>query len=321
MANGAKLAMDFIEKNAHISNNITIVIKDTAGDSSIAASKASEAIAEGASLILGPLRGQNVQAVGEIAKMANIPVIGFSNNSNAASAGVYLLNVLPQSEVRRSLKYAASLGHSSFVSIAPTSSFGQIQQNAFIQETTKLGLNASGTYSFNSESEARNAIQTIIPLIKEGQVSAIFIPDRATAPSFGVLLEAAGIDRSKILLIGSADWENDLNISQTPYLNGAIFPAIDDRGQQAIKPDYLARFGSKPHPFTTIAYTATLLANSKSLSKSSPAFSRASLTNTAGFNGRDGLFRFLVDGKSEYALIMKSVTNGGSVRVDGPKLP
>ena len=321
MTNGARLAMDYIARSPKITNNITIIIKDTQGDANIAASKAQEAINEGAKLILGPLRGQNVIAAGTVAKNANIPLIGFSNNSGAASNGVYLLNVLPQTELRRSLSYAQSIGKRSFVAITSTSAFGQIQRGAFIQTTAKLGLNATGVYSFANEGEARTAVETILPLIQSGQVDTLFIPDRATAPSIGVLLEAAGIDKTKLLIIGSADWENDFNIPQTPFLNGAIFPAIDDAGQLALKPEYEAKFGSSPHPFTTITYTATLLANSSALSKSIPPYNRTLLTNPSGFKGRDGLFRFFNNGKSEYALIIKAVGNGGSYRVDGPRLP
>ena len=53
-------------------------------------------------------------AAGEVARAAAIPLIGFSNNSGAASSGVYLLNVLPETETRRTLSYAKKLGRKSF---------------------------------------------------------------------------------------------------------------------------------------------------------------------------------------------------------------
>jgi hypothetical protein len=51
-----------------------------------------------------------------------------------------------------------------------------------------------------------------------------------------------------------------------------------------------------------------------------PRYDRAQLTTAGGFNGRDGVFRFLSDGRSEYALVIKKVTVGGAQLVDGPKL-
>ncbi len=320
MANGARLAMEYIEKNNN-SSNITLVLKDTKGDATIAAQKASEAISEGASLILGPLRAHSVRSAGSVARSGGIPLIGFSNNSGAASNGVYLLNVLPEGEVRRSLKYASAQGRRSFAAILSTTDFGTIQGGAFRQAVSDLGLNAQAVYSFSNEGEARLAVEQLIPLIQGGQIDAIFIPDRATAPSFATLFEAGGIDKNKILFIGSADWDNDSAITQTPYLVGAIYPSIDDRGLEAIRPEYIAKFGSSPHPFTTIAYTATLLANSSALAKTTPPYAYNQLTRPTGFNGRDGLFRFYPDGRSDYALVIKQIIPDGARIIDGAKLP
>ena len=103
-------------------------------------------------------------------------------------------------------------------------------------------------------------------------------------------------------------------------MSQADFPAVDDAGFQALAPEYQAKFGAPPHPLSTIAYTATILANASSLAMGTPKYDRAQLTLPGGFNGRDGVFRFLPDGRSEYALIIKAVTVGGSTLADGPKL-
>lgn len=321
MANGARLAMDFITSSSSISNNITLVLKDTQGDAAIASSRASEAVSEGASLILGPLRADAVRSAGAVARAAGIPVIGFSNNSGAASPGVYLLNVLPETEVRRSLAYAQAQGRRSFAAIVPTTEFGRIQEGAFRQAVADLGLNARAVYTFSSEAEARTAVEQVVPLLQAGTIDALFIPDRATAPSFGVLLETAAIDRSRVTVIGSANWDGDVKIASTAYLTGAVYPAVDPSGQQALRSDYIARYGGEPHAFATIAYTAVLLANSSTLSMATPKYDRGQLTRPSGFNGRDGLFRFLSDGRSEYALIMKQVVVGGAQQIDSAKLP
>jgi len=321
MANAAQLAMDFIARSPNINDNITLVIKDTIGDPAVAAQKASEAVSEGASLILGPLKAQSVRAAGAVARSAGIPLIGFSNNSGAAAPGVYLLNVLPDVEVKRSLSYARSQGRQAFAAIVPNTAFGQIQEGACRQAASDLGLTVRAVYRFSNEAEARSAVEQVIPFLKQGSIDALFIPDRSTAPSVGVLLEQAGVDRSKLMLIGSLDWEGDVNIPQTAFLVGAIYPSVDESGLAALTPQYEAKFGQPPHPLATIAYTATLLANSKSLSMSLPRYDRAQLTRPSGFKGRDGLFRFLPDGRSQYALTIKQVVAGGAQQIDGPKIP
>ena len=320
MANASQLAIDFIEKSDTKADNITVVLKDTGPTAAGAAQAATQAVQEGASIILGPLKADQVTAAGSVAKAGGIPLIGFSNNSGAASPGVYLLNVLPESEVRRSMGYVKSLGKKAYAGIFPNTDFGRIQEGAFRQATADLGLNARAVYNFSSEAEARTVIQQLAPALQAGQIDALFIPDRATAPSFGVLLEEAGVPLGTVQLIGSADWNGDSNIANTPYLSGAVYPAVDDTGYQALAPEYSAWFGGTPHPLSTIAYTATILANASSLSMATPKYDRAQLTLPGGFNGRDGVFRFLPDGRSEYALVIKAVTVGGSTLADGPKL-
>jgi branched-chain amino acid transport system substrate-binding protein len=320
MANGAQLAMEFIGQNANMHDNITLVIKDTGDSTQGAAQAASQAVQEGASLILGPLRADQVTAAGGVARSAGLTLIGFSNNSGAAAPGVFLLNVLPESEVKRSLGYAKSAGRQAFAGIFPNTAAGRIQQSAFTQASADLSLRVVGTYNFSSEAEARDAASQIAPVLAAGQVDALFLPDRASAPSFGAMFQQANISPQRLQVIGSADWNNDPSIIGTPFLQGAIYPAVDERGYQTILPQYQQRFGGTPHPFVTLAYTAVILANVSSLSLATPRYDRTLLTSPAGFNGRDGVFRFLQDGRSEYALTIKKIGNGGASVVDGAKL-
>lgn len=320
MANAAELAIGFVETNPNIGENITVTVKDTGPTAAGATQAAQQALSEGASLILGPLRADQVTAAGQVAKAAGVPVIGFSNNSGAASPGVYLLNVLPESEVKRSMGYAKKLGKKAYVGVFPTTDFGRIQEGAFRQAAADLGLNARAVYNFSSEAEARNVVAQLVPMLQQGQADALFIPDRATAPSIANLLNEAGIAPGSVQLIGSADWDGDPAILNTTTLAGAIFPAVDEAGYNALLPEYQAKYGSAPHKLATIAYTATILANASSLANATPRYDRAKLTLPAGFNGRDGVFRFLADGRSEYALAIKQVSIGGASVAEGPKL-
>jgi ABC-type branched-subunit amino acid transport system substrate-binding protein len=320
LANASELAIGFVETNPNIAENITVTVKDTGSSAAGATQAAQQALTEGASLILGPLRADQVTAVGQVARAAGVPVIGFSNNSGAAGPGVYLLNVLPESEVKRSMGYAQRLGKKAYAGVFPTTDFGRIQEGAFRQAMSDLGLTARATYNFSSEAEARNVVAQLVPLLKQGQIDTIFIPDRATAPSFANLLSEAGIAPGTVQLVGSADWDGDPAILNTTTLAGAIFPAVDDAGYNALLPEYQAKFGSAPHKLATIAYTATILANAGSLANSTPRYDRAQLTLPAGFNGRDGVFRFLPDGRSEYALVIKQVAIGSASVAEAAKL-
>jgi ABC-type branched-subunit amino acid transport system substrate-binding protein len=320
MANAARLAMDYVAGSPQIGDNITLLLMDTGPTAAGAAQQASAAVSEGVALILGPLTGDQVAAAGAVAKSAGVPLIGFSNDVTAAAPGVYLLNVLPQSEVQRSLGYALAHGRKAIAAIFPTTDFGRAQQAAFQTTIAGLGLTARASFSFANATDQRNIVAGLAPQINAGNVDALFLPDRASAPAFAKLLRQAGVPQGKVLVIGSADWDRDTTIVATPYLAGAVYPAVDDIGYRALEPEYVERFGSEPHPLATIAYTAAILANAGPLARAKPPYGRDQLTAPGGFNGRDGVFRFLPDGRSEYALIMKQVAPGGAVRVDGPKL-
>jgi len=321
MSNAASLAMDYIASSPNAGNNITLVIKDTQGNPAVASQKASEAVSENASLILGPLKAESVQSAGSVARNAGIPLIGFSNNSGAASPGVYLLNVLPETEVRRSLSFAQGNGTQALAAIVPSNAYGRIQEGAFRQVASELGMTVRAVYQYSTEQEARTAVDQVTPFLEQGSIDGLFIPDRATAPSIGVLLGQAGIAKNNLTIIGSSDWAGDQTIQQTAFLGGAIYPAVDDSGLTALTPQYTQQFGNEPHPFSTLAYTSVLLANSSTLSQSQPRYDQTQLTRPSGFNGRDGLFKFRADGTSQYALTINRVTSGGAQRVDGARIP
>ncbi|MBS3850413.1 penicillin-binding protein activator [Devosia sp. BSSL-BM10] len=320
MANGSRLAMAFIEANPNIAENTTITLRDTGGTVAGATSATQAAIASGAKLILGPLRGDSVTAAGAAARAAGVPLIGFSNNPGAAGPGVYLLSVLPDMEMKRALSYVKAKGRRGVAGAFPSSAYGQALQTAFRQQAVQAGLSPSAVYTFSGASEVSQVVSQALPLIKKGLIDTLFIPDRATAPAFGAQLAQAGVSPADVQIVGSADWEGDTTIAATPSLSGALYPAVDPAGMAAIRADYQARFNSQPHALATIAYTATILANVNTLSLANPPYNPMLMTAPTGFNGRDGVFRFLSNGRSEYALALMQVGAGGASRLEGPKL-
>ncbi|MEX0628443.1 MAG: penicillin-binding protein activator [Cucumibacter sp.] len=321
MRNAAKLAMDTILQSPDIPDNIQIVVKDTGGTTQRARQATNEAIGEAASLILGPLTAESVSIAGALAQGRGIPLIGFSNNSGAAAPGVYLLNILPESEVQRSVAYATGLGRRSFAALIPGSAFGEIQQSAFAIATSQQAVTVNALYRFTTQAEAEQAVAQLAPFLLSGAIDTVFLPDRATAPSIASLLEAATVDKSRITILGSQDWDGDAAIQQTPFLAGAYYPAPDPAGYERLKTTYLAAYGVAPHPLSTFAYTAVLLANTSALANSVPRYDRSLLIAERGFEGLDGVFRFLDNGTNEHALVVKEVTSGGWRVVDSAKIP
>lgn len=320
LANASRLAIAFIEANPNIAENITITLRDTGTSVAGATAAASAAVTDGARLILGPLRADQVTAAGAVARSAGLPLIGFSNNPTAASPGVYLLSVLPDMEMKRSMGWLMAQGRRGIAGVFPATEFGQAQETAFRQQAVAAGFAPQAVYTFSNVEEAQQIVNQALPLIQKGMIDTLFLPDRATAPSFGVLLGQAGVSGDALQIVGSADWEGDPTIATASQLSGAIYPTVDPAGMLAISADYQRQFGTQPHALATIAYTATILANVNTLSMANPPYNPALMTSPTGFNGRDGVFRFLGNGKSEYALAIKRIAPGGAQLIEGAKL-
>jgi putative lipoprotein LppC len=320
LANASKLAIAFVEANPNIAENITITLRDTGDSPAGAINAANAAVASGARLILGPLKGDQVMAAANVARGAGVPLIGFSNNAAAAGQGVYLLSVLPEMEMKRAMSYVKAQGRRGLAGAFPATPYGEALATAFRQQAVVAGFGPPAVYTFSGPGEAAQIVAQAKQQIDRGMIDTFFIPERASAPAFAAALASAGVTGDAVQIVGSADWAGDATIYSTPGLAGAIYPAVDEAGFNAIAGDYQARFGSRPHPLATIAYTATILANVNTLSMASPPYNPALLTGASGFNGRDGAFRFLANGRAEYALVVKKVGAGGAATVDGAKL-
>lgn len=313
LANASRLAIDFIEANPNIAENITISLRDTGDSAAGATSAANAAVAEGVKLILGPLTAEQVTAAGAVARARGIPLIGFANNGNVAGNGVYVLNVLPETEMKRALSWLMSQGRRGPAGGFPATPYGEALASAFRTQAMSVGFNPSAVYTFSDADEAASIVAQARPKIESGMMDALVMPDRATAAAFAAHLAQAGVTREALQIVGSADWAGDAALMNTPALIGAVFPAVDEAGLNAIRADYQTRFGAAPPQMATIAYTATILANVNTLSMATPPYSPQLLTNPSGFAGRDGLFRFNANGRSDYALTMRQIGAGGAV--------
>lgn len=320
LANASKLAIAFVEANPNIAENITITLRDTGDSAGGAASAANAAVAGGAKLILGPLKGDQVVAASTVARGAGVPMIGFANNPGAAGQGVYLLSVLPDMEMKRSIAFVKAQGRRGLAGAFPATPYGEALATAFRQQAGAAGFGMPSVYTFSGPGEAAQIVAQAKQQIDRGMIDAFFIPERASAPAFAAAFSSAEVTGDAVQIVGSADWAGDATLSSTPGLHGAIYPAVDEAGFNAIAGDYQAKFGSRPHPMATIAYTATILANVNTLSMASPPYNPGLLTGASGFNGRDGAFRFLSNGRAEYALVIKKIGAGGAATVDGAKL-
>jgi branched-chain amino acid transport system substrate-binding protein len=91
-------------------NDLVLLPRDTGGTPAGARTAATEVIAEGAEVILGPLFGPAVAAVSPLAAQADIRVLAFSNDASIATDGTFLLGFRPEEQVRRVVDHALASG-------------------------------------------------------------------------------------------------------------------------------------------------------------------------------------------------------------------
>jgi branched-chain amino acid transport system substrate-binding protein len=312
MRNAAEMAL--AEFNAP---NIQILIKDDAGTVEGARAAAEQALGEGAEIIIGPLFAQSVTAVGQVAHTRNIPVIAFSTDANVASNGVYLLSFLPESDVQRIVRYAASNRKRSYAALIPDNPYGTVVEAAFKQDVARRGGQIVALERYPHDKAAMAA-----PVKNVAQAAAradtMFIPDGGdTVPDVVQALVANGVDIKKIQLLGTGLWD-DPRIFATAALDGGWYAAPDAAGYRAFSARYVARFKQQPVRTATLAYDAVALVAALVKTQGPQRFSPEVLTNPSGFSGIDGLFRFRPDGTNERGLAVLRVTPTGPQTIAPP---
>ncbi len=305
MKNAAEMAI------AEFKNpNIQLLVKDDGGTPQGAQAGAQQAINEGAEIIIGPLFAEAVRAVGATARARGIPVIAFSTDVGVAARGVYLLSFLPETDVKRIVDYAISRGKRSFAAMMPDSAYGAVVEATFQQEVSRRGGRVVVLEKYPLDpgrmaEPARRVAQAA------SRADSIFIPDGADAvPQVVQALSAAGVNLKRAQLLGTGLWD-DPRVFSTPALDGGWYAAPESAGFRNFSSRYRVRFGSDPVRTATLAYDAVALVAALVKTQGPQRFSEQVLTNSSGFAGIDGVFRFRTDGTNERGLAVLRVTPGG----------
>jgi branched-chain amino acid transport system substrate-binding protein len=305
MKNAAELALAEFKQP-----NISLLVQDDGGTPQGAAAAAQQALAQGAEIIVGPLFAQSVSAVGQVARQRGIPVIAFSTDASVAAHGVYLLSFLPESDVKRVVDYAVSRGKRSFAALLPDNAYGSVVEAAFQQEVARRGGRVLALEKYPVDpGRMSEAIRRVAQAAKG--VDAIFIPDNAdTVPQIAQQLAAAGVNMKRVQLLGTGLWD-DPRVYADKQLDGAWFAAPDAAGYRSFVQRYRAKYGQKPVRTATLSYDAVALVAALVKTQGAQRFTDQVLTNSSGFAGIDGVFRFRADGTNERGLAVMRVAPGG----------
>jgi ABC-type branched-subunit amino acid transport system substrate-binding protein len=306
--------------------NLQLLIKDDKGTPEGAAAAASDAIKDGASLIIGPLFAKSVAAVAPIGRQAGVPIIAFSNDRQVAGGGVYLLSFQPAPEIQRVVGYAARQGRTRFAALVPDDAFGKVATVAFKEAVERAGgtVIALEPYpaSANGMLEPMRKVGLVLRAAQESgaaNVDALLLPGaQENLERIARLLPQAEIDATSVRVLGTGGMDY-ASAGQHAGLVGAWYPAPDPRGWEDFAQRFAKSYGQSPPRIASLAYDAVSLAINLAPARSgSDRYAPAALTRAGGFSGVDGSYRLLADGTAERALAILEVQKIGAGIIEAP---
>lgn len=300
-----------------LANAANLAVLDTGGqrirvtmyDTALGAAAATQrAIAEGNKVILGPLLGEDVAAAAPIARKAGVPLISFSNDSSVAGNGVYLLGYSPAQSIERVVGYARSRGVNTFAGLMPNGVYGQRASTVFIRAVEQAGGRVVGMQSYDRA--PRSIAAAVQRLGQTSSYDALLIAD-----SGGVSLQVVPLARRgsgvSARILGTELWNTEPSLASSAAMRGAWFASVSDTLYGQLSNKYRARFGKAPYRLSSLGYDAVLLVTRVARDwKPGSNFPARALTESGGFSGIDGAFRFGRDGVAERMLEVQQIDAG-----------
>jgi ABC-type branched-subunit amino acid transport system substrate-binding protein len=306
IANATTMAL--LDTNAA---NLRITTYDTATG---AGSAAARAVRDGNKLILGPLLGTDVTAVLGQARPADVPLIAFSNDTSVAARDVFVMGVIPEQSIARTVDYAISRGSRRFTVLVPNGEYGRRAEIALADRVSARGgaLVATERYDRGNTSIVSAAER----LNARGGFDTVLIADgvRLSAMAAGALKDAG---EALPTILGTELWSGDDGLARASALRGAWFSAVSDGRYRQFVNSYETRFGEQPYRLATLGYDAVLLTLRVARDwRPGRDFPTAAMLDEGGFIGLDGPFRFGRNGIAERAMEVRQVGNGTVTVVD-----
>lgn len=319
LAQGLKQAADMAVADVASSVKIDLRVYNAGSDPATAAQVASQAVDEGALIILGPVFGESANAAGLAVQGRGVNVLSFSNNTDVAGGNVFILGQTFQNSARRLTGYAARQGKGNILIVHDKTPQGDLGRRAIETAAAASGARVVGTVAYDFTGPGVTAaVPTVVATAKaSGATTMILTADSAGAlPLLAQLLPEQGLGPASIQYTGLTRWDIPSQTLALPGLQGGWF-ALPDPGLNAqFQSRYSAAYGAAPHPIAGLAYDG--IAAIAALVKSGrPApFSASALTQSAGFAGVNGVFRFKSDGTNERGLAIAQIQSGQVVVID-----
>jgi len=292
-------------------------------------------------IVIGPIFSNSVEAIEKLARQNKIIVISLSNNQNLINkidkeGGVFVSGILPENQVEKIVNYAISQGKLNFAVIAPSNQYGKT-----ITELLKRFVRSkqgnfitSEFYDTNSKDLDRVVERTINAFVlpenltkgkkdKELVINdydriypqVIMIPESGKIASKIIsLIKKQNINERDFQILGTSQWD-DKSIFDSSLIN-AWFPAPENEKFSDLENYYYSKFEKFPPRIASITYDmigliAELVNHKQGQVPVISDFINFKNGDKNGYQGVDGLFRFLPNGlvQRNLAILKISVSN------------
>lgn len=298
---------------------IDLRVYGTAGSPARAQEAALNAVADGAQIIIGPLRAEAANAAAVSVASKNINVLAFSNNPTIAGGNLFILGQTFDDTANRLASYATRQGKNRVLAVYSNNLSGQLGRQAIEKAVTANGGAMVGAVGYEfSQQGVVSAVPRIKSAAASGGANAIFMTSNAAGalPLFTQMLPEAGLGPDVAQYIGLARWDVPPQTLELPGVQGGWF-AMPDPGRAAqFRNRFAAANGEQPHAIAGLAYDGIAAVGALVKSGRRSALSQKNLTQSAGFQGVNGVFRFRPDGTNQRGLAIATIRNQKVVIVE-----
>lgn len=312
-----------------------------------------KALKAGDKIVLGPLTSGSTEKVAEVLQTAGVPELAFTSDLQQARSTVWIMGLTPEQQVKRLVDAAQAEGRKSFAAFLPDNALGHAMGNALVAlcqqsslELPKVAYHADdenaintalasfmgqmGASSGNSDgAQSSSEPSAIDPLGSEAPAPPVGEKKTPSVkPSFDALLlgdtglalghvidalQERQIGAPQVRIMGPMLWKSF--DGKLGALQGAWYPAFDDRLRERYVQNYQAAYHTYPSPVSDFSYDAAALAGALVRDNK---LDKANLTRPNGFAGLNGTFWLKSDGHVERSLVIYQILPGGGARMVVP---
>jgi ABC-type branched-subunit amino acid transport system substrate-binding protein len=314
LENAARLAMADLQ-----GVQIDLRVYGTAGNPEQARTAGLQAVSDGAKIILGPVYAESANAVAVALAQQNINVLSFSNNPIIArgNGNLFILGHTFENAADRLVHLAIERGKSRFMVIHSTDLSGQLGLQAVEKAVLANGGTLVGAVAHEfSQNGVLRAVPEAVQMAREMAPDAVFLTANTAGalPLFSQMLPEAGLSPVDIQFIGLSRWDIPAQTLALPGVQGGWFARPDTATSAQFRARYKEAYAGDAHPIGGLAYDG--IAAIGALAGSGTSLGAAGLTQSAGFQGTGGIFRFNSDGTNERGLSVAQVVDSQALEID-----